>query len=85
MKIVAKIAGWSVVVVACSFVYVFSMIGAGTLQEEKRGEIIHTPVDCAKKRPQVRVHSSSDGKFYDVDVCAVADSSEGEDFRSEVK
>jgi hypothetical protein len=42
-------------------------------------------IDCAHSRPQIRVKSSNDNNFYDVDLCAVADSASGEDFRVLVK
>lgn len=40
------------------------------------------PIDCAKVRPQIRVRGSVDGSIYSIDICAVADSAEGEDFRT---
>jgi hypothetical protein len=75
---------FAVMALSLSTIGVFALKGAGTMQEESRGEIVHTPVDCAKQRPQVRVKSSADSNFYDIDVCAVADSSYGEDFRHEI-
>jgi hypothetical protein len=42
-------------------------------------------IDCRKVSPHIRVHSSVDEKTYTIDVCAVADSAEGEDFRVEIK
>ena len=39
-------------------------------------------IDCNKVRPHTWVISSVDQKHYDVDVCGVADSAEGEDFRT---
>jgi hypothetical protein len=41
--------------------------------------------NCQTVRPLILVRSSVDAKFYRIDVCAVADSSEGEDFRTEAK
>jgi hypothetical protein len=74
-----------VIVVSLSCVGAFALKGAGTLQEESRGEIIHTPIDCNKKRPQVRVRSSVDNMIYLIDVCAATESAEGEDFRTKSK
>lgn len=42
-------------------------------------------VDCAQASPKFVVRSSVDRKIYAIDVCAVADSAEGEDFRQEMK
>lgn len=74
-----------IIAVSGGIVGAFSLKGAGTLQMEKRGEVLYLPIDCNKHRPQIRVRSSVDGNFYDVDVCAVTDSAEGEDFRQPVK
>jgi len=42
-------------------------------------------INCTQHRPQIRVRSSNDNKIYTIDVCAVADSASGEDFRTEAK
>jgi hypothetical protein len=42
------------------------------------------PIVCSTMRPQILVKSSMDGKTYKVDVCSIAESAEGEDFRTEV-
>jgi hypothetical protein len=42
-------------------------------------------INCNHNRPSFLVKSSADGKTYRIDVCAVADSAEGEDFRTEAK
>lgn len=41
--------------------------------------------NCATSRPMIAVRSSVDTKLYQIDVCAVADSAEGTDFRVEIK
>lgn len=41
--------------------------------------------NCSASRPMILVRSSADSKLYLVDVCSVADSAEGEDFRTEAK
>ena len=43
------------------------------------------PIDCDKVQPQILVKSSFDGKLYKIDICAVATSAAGEDFRVEVR
>jgi hypothetical protein len=43
------------------------------------------PIDCNHSHPAFLVKSSVDSKTYRIDVCAVADSAEGEDFRTEAK
>ena len=40
--------------------------------------------NCQTERPMILVRSSVDAKTYRIDVCAIADSAEGEDFRTEV-
>jgi hypothetical protein len=42
-------------------------------------------INCNQTRPSFMVRSSVDSKVYRIDVCAVADSAEGEDFRTEAK
>jgi hypothetical protein len=41
--------------------------------------------NCQTARPMILVRSSVDSKLYLVDVCSVADSASGEDFRTEAK
>ncbi len=43
------------------------------------------PIDCDKVQPQILVKSSFDEKLYKIDICAVATSAAGEDFRVAVK
>ena len=41
-------------------------------------------INCNKSRPNIRVQSS-EGKRYAIDVCSIADSASGEDFRTEIQ
>lgn len=43
---------------------------------------VPVPIRCDRVRPMIRVRSSVDTQVYRVDICAVADSAEGEDFRT---
>jgi len=49
--------------------------------------VVRKPVNCQvyAQRPRILVRSSADYKLYWVDICSVADSANGEDFRTVVE